>query len=278
MNEKYYIAIADIHGNADLLKRKLLDCDRWRVENNIPAADVQFVFLGDYIDRGTQHLEVLRLVKERVEEGAVALIGNHEDMMLGSVDGTVVNFADGRKEDNLLLWHANKGIETCRDMFGVKMVKRYAEGTEEVPTFAISDYVPDIKASWVYEFLKGLKRSYETEHIFFSHAPQSEKAITDDTLLWGNKRDYIDARGDLIFKVPKNKTMSVHGHIHMIDSGIFFPRIVNFMHGSMMRTVVLCDSGCGSWEYGELHPVVLRERTIKVGKNDVKDVGIVTIL
>ncbi|MEK4230534.1 metallophosphoesterase [Solibacillus sp. FSL H8-0538] len=67
-------AIGDIHGNFELLEKLLL---KWN------PCEEQLVFVGDYIDRGPQSLDVLRKVKELTEtHAAVALLGNHEQMFL----------------------------------------------------------------------------------------------------------------------------------------------------------------------------------------------------
>ena len=68
-----FVAIGDIHGRADLLKRAL---------RNIK--DTQIVCVGDYVDRGDDSAEVLRLLYARPD--VVCLSGNHEEMMLHFLD------------------------------------------------------------------------------------------------------------------------------------------------------------------------------------------------
>ena len=65
----YTCVITDVHGRLEELLR-LLD--------KVPAG-AKLIFLGDYVDRGTQSCEVVELVKSL--PGAVCLRGNHEDMM-----------------------------------------------------------------------------------------------------------------------------------------------------------------------------------------------------
>lgn len=65
-------AIGDIHGQSDLLARLLTLLPR--------SPGDQTVFLGDYIDRGPDSRGVVLQVLEEVEQGAIALWGNHEDM------------------------------------------------------------------------------------------------------------------------------------------------------------------------------------------------------
>ena len=65
------LAISDIHGQADALQRLLVHA------NYHPSKDRLF-FLGDYIGKGPNSLETLELVEKYVQNGAIALRGNHE--------------------------------------------------------------------------------------------------------------------------------------------------------------------------------------------------------
>ncbi len=67
---------SDVHGHRATLERALM-----RVS---PAADDRVVCLGDMVDRGPDPVGVLRVV--RGLPGAVALMGNHEDLMLSCLD------------------------------------------------------------------------------------------------------------------------------------------------------------------------------------------------
>lgn len=65
----YTCVITDVHGRLNELQRLL---------GKVPAG-AKLIFLGDYVDRGTQSCEVVELVKSL--PGAICLRGNHEDMM-----------------------------------------------------------------------------------------------------------------------------------------------------------------------------------------------------
>jgi len=74
-------AVGDIHGRFDLLDELLaiIDAD---VATRPHVAPI-FVFLGDYIDRGTSSREtVSRLIAHGETNQSVFLKGNHEQMML----------------------------------------------------------------------------------------------------------------------------------------------------------------------------------------------------
>lgn len=70
---KTYV-ITDIHGRLTELKSLLAQ---------IPA-NARMVFLGDYVDRGSESRGVVELVRALQGRGAVCLRGNHEDMLCAS--------------------------------------------------------------------------------------------------------------------------------------------------------------------------------------------------
>lgn len=76
-----YDVIPDIHGQADKLKGALNNLG-YRERNGVwrhsdPARHV--VYLGDFIDRGPDNREVLRIVRSMLDAGtASAVMGNHE--------------------------------------------------------------------------------------------------------------------------------------------------------------------------------------------------------
>lgn len=265
--KKYYIVIADVHGDIDQLvpalnrSRDFLR-DRFNSEG-------QVVFLGDLIDRTPNENQVMKVVKKEVEDGAVLLIGNHDYFLFGTANGD---------PKQALLWDENGGEATCLRMFGPPgeipdkgVFREYCrvKGYDTLLTAYKEQHTTlrwanIIKESWQYKLLAEHAHSYhETEHIFFCHAPQTnaKQELSMWNLLWGTDSSYYHSP-DTMLKVPKGKRMSVHGHFHRLEAGLKFPRLVNYMHGGIMKTVVLADSGCGcgdSDDRGELHPVIIEE-------------------
>lgn len=94
-------AVGDIHGRDDLLIRMhamiLADVRAH------PAASPTVVYLGDYVDRGSGSFEVIEFLINEPLPGftSVALMGNHEDMMLRFLAGPPT-----------LNWLVNGGIAT----------------------------------------------------------------------------------------------------------------------------------------------------------------------
>ena len=98
------IAIGDIHGQSELLRRLLSDLP-YR-----PGQD-RLIFLGDYINRGPDTRGVLEILSElaRQDPDAVFCMGNHEEALLRYA-------AEGDPEDLRLL--RRLGIETTLASYG----------------------------------------------------------------------------------------------------------------------------------------------------------------
>ena len=75
------IAISDIHGCYNELKKLLSVIEEKGVYNK---EEDKLVFLGDYIDRGKDSRLVIELIRNLQKENnnVIALMGNHEDMLL----------------------------------------------------------------------------------------------------------------------------------------------------------------------------------------------------
>ena len=71
--------IGDIHGYASKLKTLLLKLGYRQKGNNFTHPTRKVCFLGDFIDRGPEILEVLTIVREMINSGnAYSVMGNHE--------------------------------------------------------------------------------------------------------------------------------------------------------------------------------------------------------
>ena len=74
-----YDLIGDIHGHATELKQLLEKLGYTLEEGGYHHPEREVIFLGDFIDRGTEILEVLQLVRPMIDSGeAKAVMGNHE--------------------------------------------------------------------------------------------------------------------------------------------------------------------------------------------------------
>ena len=145
------IAVGDIHGEIDklnLLLNKL----------NLEKSDT-VVFLGDYIDRGSNPKEVItRLIELSKSVNCIFLKGNHEDMLL--------NILKTKKEEDIEHWLLSGGVTTYDSYGGFPQIFNTHR-----------------------EFFENLKPYYMTGKYLFVHAGVNpDKATieeqTSDDLFW----------------------------------------------------------------------------------------------
>lgn len=153
-------AIGDIHGEYDLLQELLT-----KIKDH---GEGLLVFLGDYIDRGPKSAQVVGLVRNLVQSGkAVALKGNHEDMMVSAFDAWWE--WDPTGNPYFLYNGGDKTVESYQDRFGLN--KTY---------FAMG-----VDAQW----MEKLPLYYQDNHRIYVHgfAPTYEedpKEFDPKSVLW----------------------------------------------------------------------------------------------
>jgi hypothetical protein len=84
MNLNEFDVIGDIHGHAKVLRNLLSDMG-YREEGGVfRHPDRRVIFVGDFIDRGPEQIDVLNIARRMCEAGtALAVMGNHEFNALG---------------------------------------------------------------------------------------------------------------------------------------------------------------------------------------------------
>jgi serine/threonine protein phosphatase 1 len=163
----FIYAVGDIHGCWDKLRR-LID----RCEQHADGAPSRFVFLGDYIDRGPESAAVLDFLIDRQAqspEAVVTLMGNHEAMLLGALDGTM----------SPMSWLQQGGAATLQSYGAADVCE-----------------LPGAHLDW----LRTLQLSHDDGHRFFVHAGVDPgrplHAQSEFALLWirepflSDRRDY----------------------------------------------------------------------------------------
>lgn len=156
--------IGDLHGSFQALEKLLTKWD---------AQKQRLIFLGDYINRGNESLQVLQRVKGLVEEyGAVALKGNHESMFMEWLT---------EPEKYALTFLNIGGVPTLQSM------KTFEMG--EDPT--IGELIAGIREehSQLLAWMESLPLYYRWEQYFFSHAGinpyvRHAEESTEQDLLW----------------------------------------------------------------------------------------------
>lgn len=174
------IAIGDIHGCSAALDVLLDAID--------PTPDDLVITLGDYVDRGPDSKGVIdRLIELRKQTRLVALLGNHEEMMLEVARGDASH------------------VEWCRHG-GMDTLDSYGWAGE--PQFLPDEHL---------EFLEGLGDFFETSSHIFTHAaydaalPMEEQPI--EMLRWES----------LYKQIPPphySGKMAVVGHTAMRDGDV----------------------------------------------------------
>lgn len=171
-------AIGDVHGCATELEALLrkLEIDR----------DSKVIFLGDYVDRGTDSRRTIDLVLELKQRcDVVALMGNHEAMFL--------DFLERPESVGSGLFILNGGATTLANY------STEGTGAFEIPQAHL-------------EFLKSLKLYHETETHFFVHAgvPLRKKLADLDPIL--DREVFLWTRGPFLTTGESWGKVIVHGH------------------------------------------------------------------
>lgn len=74
-----YDLIGDIHGHATALKKLLSRMGYEEIDGAWRHPDREVIFLGDFVDRGPEQVETVRIARRMVEAGSArAVMGNHE--------------------------------------------------------------------------------------------------------------------------------------------------------------------------------------------------------
>ena len=185
-------AIGDIHGRLDLLDELLA-----RISSDIalrPTVRPLYVFLGDYIDRGTSSRETIdRLIEHGKTHESVFLKGNHELIAIKCL-------SDRGLFDQ---WLRLGGLETLVS-YGVP-AETLANGKQiaELQS-AFHGALPQAH----FRFFRDLKNSFECGDFFFAHAgvkPNVELSRQkENDLLW--------IRGEFLTSKDDFGKIVVHGH------------------------------------------------------------------
>ena len=152
-----YDIIGDIHGHADELKILLQKLGYQKTSEGVFAQlGRQVIYVGDFIDRGLQNLEVLGIVKPMVEQGhALAVMGNHEF--------NAICFHTRHPETGLPLreYDNNYGDGHLRFLSEIKgkeeLLDEIIDWFKSLPLFLDLEGLRVIHAEWDFDFIEQLK-------------------------------------------------------------------------------------------------------------------------
>lgn len=228
--------ISDIHGCFYTL-RKLIE--------KVHDADdsPQFIFVGDYVDRGLHNKEVIDYVIELQSKGAVCLRGNHDDVVDWIISGQCkskpTEWTYGKPTfDKVVNWWIYNGFGTTLDSYGI---------SDRFDQKEIKEKIPEEHQ----KFFNGLGMFWECETHFCCHAymnpyrplPRTMKFVSSDLyheMLWSRfseKTIYHGRLGNLQTAEIQWDKIGVFGHtptdfyaspvpiksdkIRLIDTGAF---------------------------------------------------------
>ena len=183
--DKSIFVVGDVHGRADLLLPLLAK----------KPSDSQLVFVGDLVDRGDQSAEVLTIVKDLCQTGAICLMGNHERMMLDFINQPTELGAR---------WMRYGGLQTLQS-YDVRGISERA-GNEELLAArdALLAEMPDGMEDWITK----LPLQWATGNVHVVHAAaKPEVAMSEQrakNLLWG--------ASDFFQRPRTDGQWIVHGH------------------------------------------------------------------
>ena len=174
----------DTHGCCDLAMELVA-----KVDTHAAGRDHRRVWLGDYIDRGSQSAQLVTyLIKSKASRPQdVFLIGNHEDMLLANVDDWPAPYPAATRDILAKSFLLNGGAQTLSS-YGVRSVM-------ELPPDHLS-------------FFKGLSLTWEDHLRFYVHAgvkPGVPLAMQD-------RHDLLWARGEFLEFEERFEKYIVHGH------------------------------------------------------------------
>jgi hypothetical protein len=185
--------IPDIHGQAEKLRLALKNLG-WRRNGTTwvhPEPDRQIVFLGDFIDRGTENGAVIRIVRELMDAGrAQAIMGNHELNALHYHTADPDTGAPLRVHDN----DNRDQHESFLKEFplGAPHTKDVLDWMRGLPLFIETDGFRAVHAAWIQPAIDDLRRQ------------TGDGALSEDQLIRaGRKGDVIYDLAEAVAKGPE---------------------------------------------------------------------------
>ncbi|OMC81504.1 metallophosphoesterase family protein [Viridibacillus sp. FSL H8-0123] len=190
------ILISDIHGELKKFQELL------NLANYSPDED-RLVLLGDYIDRGPNSADVLDLIMKLQQNGAIVLIGNHENLMEKAFT-----------EKTEYAW--KHWTERCG---GKETLLSYGFSKEEIQGIGEGEQftVPQLQSKKLDEhlaFIKNLHIYIEDEDYIFVHAgidPHIPVSETEkETLIWIREEFYNGYTGSKTIVFGHTPTSNLH--------------------------------------------------------------------
>jgi serine/threonine protein phosphatase 1 len=227
--EERTVAIGDIHG--DLAQLLTL----WERLPVLTASDT-LVFLGDYVDRGPDSrgvIEFIRSLPSRTPARVVALMGNHEQILLDAYEG-------GNSEP---LWPPSNGVMATYLSFTGEAFDGSEQQFERM--LKVKEWLP----TDVYRWMKALPLWYEDERAIYVHAGlEGEDKVwfhptksQGTSLLWMREDDFWKGYSGkrLVFGHTVTSCLPLD-HLNWLDK-VFDDKRDVWFRGDLIGI----DTGCG---------------------------------
>lgn len=221
------IVISDIHGCA-------AELDQLLQKTNAQPEEV--IFLGDYVDSGPESIAVLDKVREWCNQGASALLGNHDDLLLQWLEDREDIFYYGRVGGMATIY-------SCLSRLGLDKVE-YSQlmNNAEVENNT-KKIIKDTFATQI-SFLKSLPLYKKESDIIYVHAGINPKKGLEKT----TRDDFLNIRNEFIHHYNGQETV-IFGHtqtrkIHEQNNVYFGP-----------NRVIGIDGGCAFG--GQLNALII---------------------
>jgi serine/threonine protein phosphatase 1 len=223
-------AIGDIHGCSDLL-RQLLGAIAEHDADRSAVATRQLIFLGDYVDRGPDSKGVIDVLLDGLPAGfePVFLKGNHEEMMLNSLDDS----------DHTYHWFINGGRMTL-ESYGIRC--RTVDGVYDYPL--LTHRLREKVEGGPHEaFLRRLRVSHRAGGYYFVHAGVHPELPLDQQ----REEHQLWIRDRFLNAVEDFGAVVVHGHTPTYEAEFEHNRIgidTGAVYGGALTAVCLEDDRC----------------------------------
>lgn len=192
--------IPDIHGQAEKLRLALQNLG-WRRNGTTwlhPEPDRQIVFLGDFIDRGPENAEVIRIVREMMDAGrAQAIMGNHElnAIHFHTDDPDMGAPLRAHDKDNL----EQHGSFLKEFPLGASQTKDVLEWMSGLPLFIETEGFRAVHAAWIQPAIEDLRRQ------------TAAGVLSEDQLIRaGRKGDVLYELAETVAKGPEARLPLPH--------------------------------------------------------------------
>lgn len=237
--------ISDLHGCFYTLEKLV---DKVRKKDESP----QFVFIGDYVDRGLNSKQCVEFVINLQSEGAVCLRGNHDDVIDFIINAHCVS--DFREfipdsiqinQLNIAMWWTQNGLfSTIRSYVNIKQ-----RNSLDFICKLFVDAIPEEHR----KFFRGLRMHWENDTHFACHAflnpreslPRTLEFVPESAnhdMLWSRfPISYTGLTPTGVDCDPVWDKIGVFGH----SPASYYGRVAPIKHGNLR----LIDTGAFQGEY-----------------------------